>query len=51
VILRERIETVRQQQIKSSSAKQIKYEINENSKDTIIESLKRKVKCLEHKGP
>lgn len=47
VTLRERIETLRQQQIKSPSAKQIKLEINENSKDTIIESLKRKIKRLE----
>jgi predicted RNase H-like nuclease (RuvC/YqgF family) len=50
VTLRERIETLRQQQIKSPSAKQIKYEMNENSKDTIIESLKRKIKRLEHEN-
>ncbi|QQD80385.1 transposase [Bacillus siamensis] len=48
--LRERIETLRQQQIKSLSAKQVKYEMNENNKDAIIESLKRKVKRLEHEN-
>lgn len=50
VTLRERIETLRQQQLKSPSAKQIKYEMNENSKDTIIESLKRKIKRLEYEN-
>ncbi|MEC3656170.1 DUF6262 family protein [Bacillus siamensis] len=48
--LRERIETLRQQRIKSLSAKQVKYEMNENNKDAIIESLKRKVKRLEHEN-
>ncbi|MFD0827587.1 DUF6262 family protein [Neobacillus sp. M.A.Huq-85] len=48
--LRERIETLRKQQIKSPSAKQVKYEMNENNKDAIIDSLKRKVKRLDHEN-
>ncbi|MCR9037741.1 DUF6262 family protein [Bacillus sp. 7D3] len=49
-ILREQIETLRQQQIKDPSAKQVKYKMNENNKDAIIESLKRKVKRLEYEN-
>ncbi|MCY8271970.1 DUF6262 family protein [Bacillus sonorensis] len=50
VTLRERIETLRQQQIKSPSVKQVRHKINENNKEVIIESLKRKVKRLEHEN-
>lgn len=45
--LRERIEILRQQQAHSPTAKQIKREMNENNKDALIESLKRKNRRLE----
>ncbi|BDG46333.1 DUF6262 family protein [Parageobacillus sp. KH3-4] len=45
--LRERIETLRQQQAQAPTAKRIKREMNENNKDALIESLKRKIKKLE----
>jgi predicted nuclease with TOPRIM domain len=45
--LRERIETLRQQQAQAPTPKQIKREMNENNKDALIESLKRKIKKLE----
>ncbi|MED1596356.1 MULTISPECIES: DUF6262 family protein [Bacillus] len=45
--LRERIESLRQQQAEAPTPKQIKREINENNKDAIIASLKRKIKKLE----
>lgn len=48
--LRERIENLRQQQIKTPSVRQVKYDMNENNKDAIIESLKRKVKRIEHEN-
>lgn len=50
VKLRERIETLRQHQLKSPSVRQVKYEMSENNKDAIIEALKRKVKRLEHEN-
>jgi predicted RNase H-like nuclease (RuvC/YqgF family) len=50
VTLRERIETLRQQQIKRPSVKQVRHKMNENNKEVIIESLKRKVKRLEHEN-
>ncbi len=45
--LRERIEILRQQQTQSPTAKQIKREMNENNKDALIESLKRKIRKIE----
>lgn len=45
--LRDRIESLRQQQIKSPTPKQIKRELNDNNKDAMIESLRRKIKKLE----
>ena len=45
--IRERIETLRQQQAQVPTPKQVKREMNENNKDALIESLKRKVKKLE----
>ncbi|MFK9115973.1 DUF6262 family protein [Peribacillus frigoritolerans] len=45
--LRERIETLRKQQVKAPTTKQIKREMNENNKDALIESLKRKIKRIE----
>ncbi|MGG3523627.1 DUF6262 family protein [Bacillus pseudomycoides] len=45
--LRDRIETLRQQQAQVPTTKQIKREMNDNNKDAIIESLKRRIKKLE----
>ncbi|MGA5674951.1 DUF6262 family protein [Bacillus bombysepticus] len=45
--LRERIESLRQQQVEAPTPKQIKREIDENNKDAVIASLKRKIKRLE----
>lgn len=45
--LRERIESQRQQQAEAPTPKQIKREIDENNKDAVIASLKRKIKRLE----
>lgn len=50
VLLRERIETLRSQQILSPSKLSIKQELNDNNKDAVIESLKRKVKRLEQEN-
>lgn len=50
VLLRERIETLRSQQIQSPSKLSIKQELNDNNKDAVIESLKRKVKRLEQEN-
>jgi DNA replication initiation complex subunit (GINS family) len=48
--IRERIETLRQQQTQTPTPKQVKREMNENNKDAIIESLKRKIKKLENEN-
>lgn len=45
--IRERIDSLRQQQAQALTPKQIKREIDENNKDAIIASLKRKIKKLE----
>lgn len=45
--LRNRIESLRQQQAQDLTTKQMKRERNENNKDAIIASLKRKIKRLE----
>lgn len=45
--LRERIESLRKQQAEAPTPKQIKREIDENNKDAVIASLKRKIKRLE----
>ncbi|MBB6448023.1 DUF6262 family protein [Bacillus benzoevorans] len=45
--IREKIETLRQQQSQTPTPKQVKREMNDNNKDAIIESLKRKIKKLE----
>ena len=47
VDIRERIETLRQQQSQAPTPKQVKREMNERNKDALIESLKRKIKKLE----
>ncbi|OXM13304.1 DUF6262 family protein [Paenibacillus herberti] len=48
--LRVRIESLRQQQAQMPSPKQIKQEMDENNKDAIIASLKRKMKKLEEEN-
>ncbi len=48
--MRERIESLRQQQTEAPTPKQIKREIDENNKDAIIESLKRKIKKLDEEN-
>lgn len=48
--IRERIETLRQQQSQAPTPKQVKREINENNKDAIIESLKRKIRKLDEEN-
>lgn len=45
--IRKRIESLREQQSKVPTPKQIKREIDENNKDAIIESLKRRIKKIE----
>ncbi|AWC27618.1 DUF6262 family protein [Bacillus cytotoxicus] len=45
--IRKRIESLREQQSLVPTPKQIKREIDENNKDAIIESLKRRIKKVE----
>ncbi|NDI33227.1 DUF6262 family protein [Chengkuizengella sediminis] len=45
--IRERIDSLRQQKAQSPTKQQVKRQINENNKDAIIASLKRKIKSLE----
>jgi predicted nuclease with TOPRIM domain len=45
--LRQRIEALRRQSKHSTPQKQIQREINDNNKDAIIESLKRRIKKVE----
>lgn len=45
--LRDRIETLREQQAQAPTSKQVKREMNESNKDALIESMKRKIKRLE----
>ena len=45
--IRERIETLRYQQSQVPTPSQIKREMDDNNKDAIIASLKRKIKRLE----
>ena len=45
--IRERIETLRNQQAQVPTPAQVKREMDENNKDAIIASLKRKIKKLE----
>ena len=44
--IRERIDSLRQQNAQAPTKKQVKREVNENNKDAIIASLKRKIKKL-----
>lgn len=48
--IRERIETLRYQQSQVPTPAQVKREMNENNKDAIIASLKRKIKKLEEEN-
>lgn len=45
--IRERIENLRHQQSQVPTPSQVKREMNDNNKDAIIASLKRKIKRLE----
>jgi predicted nuclease with TOPRIM domain len=45
--LRQRIEALRRKQAQAPTQKQIQREINDNNKDAIIESLKRRIKKVE----
>ncbi|ASJ52506.1 hypothetical protein BP422_02450 [Brevibacillus formosus] len=48
--IRERIESLREQQAQVSTPKQKKREMDENNKDAIIVSLKRKIKKLDEEN-
>lgn len=48
--IRERIESLRYQQGQAKTPAQQKIDINENNKDAIIESLKRKIKKLDEEN-
>ena len=48
--IRERIETIRHQQSQVPTPSQVKREMNDNNKDAIIASLKRKIKRLEEEN-
>ncbi|MGU8570869.1 hypothetical protein ACV3R5_10110 [Clostridium perfringens] len=48
--MRERIEILRHQQSQVPTPSQVKREMNENNKDAIIASLKRKIKKLEEEN-
>lgn len=48
--IKERIETLRHQQSQVPTQSQIKREMNDNNKDAIIASLKRKIKRLEEEN-
>ena len=48
--IRERVETLRHQQAQVHTPAQVKREMDENNKDAIIASLKRKIKKLEEEN-
>lgn len=48
--IRERIETLRYQQSQVPTPAQVKREMDENNKDALIASLKRKIKKLEEEN-
>ncbi|WP_336866788.1 DUF6262 family protein [Peribacillus frigoritolerans] len=50
LVLRERIESLRQQQVTVPTKKQIQRKMNDNNKDALIDSLKRKIKRLEQEN-
>ena len=49
-VIRERIESLRIQQLSVPSPSQVKRNMDENNKDAIIASLKRKIKKLEEEN-
>lgn len=49
-VIRERIESLRLQQLSVPSPSQVKRKMDENNKDAIIASLKRKIKKLEEEN-
>lgn len=48
--IRERIESLREQQARVPTPKQVKREMDENNKEAIIASLKRKIKKLDEEN-
>lgn len=48
--IRARIETLRRQQESVTSTKSVKYNMEDNSKDTLIEALRHKIGDLEKKN-
>ena len=48
--IRQRIETLREQQSQVHTPSQVKREMDDNNKDAIIASLKRKIKRLEEEN-
>lgn len=48
--IRQRIETLREQQSQVPTPSQVKREMDDNNKDAIIASLKRKIKRLEEEN-
>ncbi|PFN26008.1 DUF6262 family protein [Bacillus cereus] len=48
--IRKRIESLREQQAQAPTLKQVKREMDENNKDAIIASLKRKIKKLDEEN-
>lgn len=48
--IRQRIETLREQQAQVPTPSQVKREMDDNNKDAIIASLKRKIKRLEEEN-
>ncbi|MGE7637642.1 DUF6262 family protein [Peribacillus frigoritolerans] len=50
LVLRERIDSLRQQQVNVPTKKQIQRKMNDNNKDALIDSLKRKIKRLEQEN-
>lgn len=48
--IRERIESLRQQQAEVPTPKQLKLEMDENNKDAVIASLKRRIKKLDEEN-
>ncbi|GAA0774379.1 DUF6262 family protein [Clostridium subterminale] len=49
-VIKERIETLRYQQSQVPTPSQVKREMNDNNKDAVISSLKRKIKRLEEEN-
>ncbi|MBO0999563.1 transposase [Bacillus sp. SD075] len=50
LVLRERIDSLRQQQVTVPTKKQIQRKMNDNNKDALIDSLIRKIKRIEQEN-